>query len=535
MEFYLDKTDPNQDDHPQTFLQFALFNFKRSLNLYEKLKNRQETTRSTIKFVETIRARCRGRKSIHWTWKELVDLVKYSQVPIEESLLPVPSAELNKIAVECFKCIMKYMGDMPLRADQTEIDCIYTILSISYRWSDLRDEVYCQLIKQTTNNKSSNKDSCLKGWRLLMLLTAFFSVSDILKPYLLHHLETVSNDERRNFCENARICLKNLQKTFKCGGRKNVPSLEELTALSRDKIIKQQVYYIAGGIKLIVDTWTTSTVLDIIREICHFLNIRQESEMEEFALYCIVEGEPYTLALQSDEYILDVMTELTKNNYVFYLLFSRIVWHHPLRLDNHLYIEIIYNQMSPDYIDGLFLLSSGPQLEEQTEEEISRLGALLYRASDNSEYPTNQDILNVLPKTLPYLSICSFEQWVNKVCQYWEDVKILTPIEAKAECLDILQKWSLFGSSFFTVMLMKENLEIIEHVLALNRNGVILLDIDSHESIWESSFFELKIENKSRDNILTLTNKENQSIEVKTDYMAEVVILIQKYQNMEKR
>ncbi|XP_023243119.1 unconventional myosin-XV-like [Centruroides sculpturatus] len=534
MEGFLERRDSNPEDHPQTFLQFALFNFKRSLNVYEKLKNKQETTRSTVKLVETIRERCRGRRSNQWTWKELVDLVKYSEVPIEESLLSLPSAEHNKMALECFKCIMRYMGDFPLKTNQTEIDCLYTILSISYRWSDLRDEVYCQLIKQTTNNKSPNKDSCLKGWRMMMLLTAFFPVSDILKPYFMHHLETVSNDERRNFCENARICLKNLHKTLKCGGRKNVPSLEELIALSNDKIIKQQVYYIAGGTKLIVDTWTTSTVHDIIREICYFLNVRRDLEMEEFGLYCIVEGDPYTLPLQSDEYVLDVMTELTKNNYVFYLLFSRIVWYHPVRLDNHLYIEIIYNQMAPDYMDGLFLLSSGPQLGEQTEEEIARIGALLHCASNFSETPKNQDILYLLPRTLPYLSILSFEQWVSKVCQCWEEVKILTSLEAKAQCLDILQKWPLFGSSFFTVMLMKENLEVIDHVLAINKNGVLLLDIDSHECIWESNFTNLKNQNKKKEKILTLINEEKQSIEIKSEYVMEILSLIQQYIDVQR-
>jgi hypothetical protein len=39
-------------------------------------------------------------------------------------------------------------------------------------------------------------------------------------------------------------------------------------------------------------------------------------EMEEFSLYCIVEGDTFTMPLAREEYILDVTTELHKNQQV---------------------------------------------------------------------------------------------------------------------------------------------------------------------------------------------------------------------------
>lgn len=45
--------------------------------------------------------------------------------------------------------------------------------------------------------------------------------------------------------------------------------------------------------------------------------------MDEFSLYCIVDGDAFTMPLARDEYVLDVTTELHKNHQVFYLIFCR--------------------------------------------------------------------------------------------------------------------------------------------------------------------------------------------------------------------
>ena len=59
-----------------------------------------------------------------------VDLVKYTTVCINESLLKL-DAELNRLAVECFECIMRYMGDLPVTPELNEVKCVYTILMVS--------------------------------------------------------------------------------------------------------------------------------------------------------------------------------------------------------------------------------------------------------------------------------------------------------------------------------------------------------------------------------------------------------------------
>lgn len=88
----------------------------------------------------------------------------------------------------------------------------------------------------------------------------------------------------------ASLCLYNLRKTFRFGGRKNVPSIEEIAAISAGRNSKRQMYRLPGGTERIINTSSTTVVLDVIEEICSMLNVRDPLEIEEFSLYCIVEG-----------------------------------------------------------------------------------------------------------------------------------------------------------------------------------------------------------------------------------------------------
>lgn len=77
-------------------------------------------------------------------------------------------------------------------------------------------------------------DVC-RAWRLLSIVAAYFACSDTLLPYLMEHLTSAANDRRRACHGTAAVCLTNLRKTQRCGGRKNVPSVEEVTAVSAGK------------------------------------------------------------------------------------------------------------------------------------------------------------------------------------------------------------------------------------------------------------------------------------------------------------
>ena len=61
---------------------------------------------------------------------------------------------------------------------------------------------------------------------------------------------------------------------------------------------------------------------DVIGELCSVIGVDDDNEKEEFSLYCIVEGEPFTVPLTKDHYILDVTTGKKSLQQAFFLNIS---------------------------------------------------------------------------------------------------------------------------------------------------------------------------------------------------------------------
>jgi hypothetical protein len=68
---------------------------------------------------------------------------------------------------------------------------------------------------------------------------------------------------------------------------------------------------------LVAQNVLSTVVADVISDLCGLLGIQSEAEQQEFSLYCIVQGDAFTMPIAADEYILDVTTELLKSGQPF--------------------------------------------------------------------------------------------------------------------------------------------------------------------------------------------------------------------------
>ncbi|XP_055854931.1 unconventional myosin-XV isoform X2 [Episyrphus balteatus] len=538
-QYTLEANYITEDSHPETapsvtkysLLQFAMQHFRNDHTIDHRSNDRGDR-----------------RASSNRTYAELV---KWQGTPVRAPLLRLPT-DLSPLALECFDCILRYCGDVPLDPELTEVKCVYTVLMHCHKYLALRDEVYCQLMKQTTANRSPCPDSSQRAWRLLSILAAYFGCSDALRPYLMEHLTSAASDRRRSCHGTSAVCLTNLRKTARCGGRKNVPSVEEVTAVSAGRSARRQIYRLPGGAERVVNTRCSTVVADVISELCALLGVDSEAEQQEFSLYCIVQGDAFTMPLAADEYILDVTTELLKSGQPFYLIFCRSVWHFSLKRDpvpTPLYIEVLFNQVAPDYLEGLLLevpTNGGPNPE--VVRDMARIAALLHRAADLNHVPAMKEIKFLLPK--PALGIREIRpaQWVSLVQSAWPAVSNLSPGQVKAQFLNVLSAWPLFGSSFFAVKrIWAEEGPHVEDsnpmwrdlILALNRSGVLFLDPNTHEMLQHWPFMEVISTRKvrSEDGALFLDMKvgnlmQQRVIRVQTEQAHEISRLVRQYITM---
>lgn len=118
------------------------------------------------------------------------DLLSWSSRALQRPLL-ASSKTVTKQALEMFRHVQVYMGDRKARPDVSLNSVLVEILNAAHTQALLRDELYVQLCRQTTQN--NQKESLLRGWELLTIALNFIPPSPTFQPALLGYLNRHRN------------------------------------------------------------------------------------------------------------------------------------------------------------------------------------------------------------------------------------------------------------------------------------------------------------------------------------------------------
>ena len=119
---------------------------------------------------------------------------------------------------------------------------------------ELRDEIYIQLVKQTTKNPK--QDSLYKGWSLLAICCSIFPPSDEFACYLAVYLASRMK-EAGKVGNYATFSLQALDRTMEVGQRRIQPLDAEIKRIEEMQPISIKVYFPDNSFRILSVTSQT--------------------------------------------------------------------------------------------------------------------------------------------------------------------------------------------------------------------------------------------------------------------------------------
>ncbi|XP_056152663.1 unconventional myosin-XV [Lampris incognitus] len=409
------------------------------------------------------------------------EMVQHKEVPIQDSLILYSDPETNVLAVQCFKNIMQFMRDMPLKKDHTQEDCLRHILMLGEEKESLRDEIYCQIIKQTTHNPVIQ--SCILGWHLLSMVAGFFPCSGTLQPYITRYLQNIAQDPAHPYQVLANKCQNNLHRSLNYGGRRNIPLHAEMEAILADKISRNTPIQLPGGVDFSIKICSFSVAAEVLTKFCQEMDVMDPSEVREYCLHANNSKDGMVRPLHAEEYLLDFLQD---DNSVF-LSLSRVIWKTPLSFNNDLYVEFHYQQVLTDYLDGKLLLPCGGSSLVQ---QIAELSALQHIAKGLTNRPSLPELKQYLPQqdgiNSKVKEIHSFS--LGQIAA----MQSLTHQAAKVRFIEFLRSVPLFGSKIFKAQKVSQRVCPSPCVLAVNQEGVLFINPKTQEQVFVIPLVEVQ-------------------------------------------
>ncbi|KAI1242110.1 Unconventional myosin-VIIa [Lamprotornis superbus] len=408
----------------------------------------------------------------------------------------------------------------------------------------LKDEIYCQTLKQLTDNHIKYSEE--KGWELLWLCTGLFPPSNILLPHVQRFLQS------RKHHPLAADCIQRLQKALRNGSRKYPPHLVEVEAIQHKTTQIFHKVYFPDDTDEAFEVESSTKAKDFCQNISNRLLLKSS---EGFSLFVKISDK--------GDFFFDFVRHLTdwikkarpaKDGIVpsltYQVFFMKKLWtntmpgkdsmadsifhYYQVRQDSAIAVETWEGLGLPKYLRGYHKCSR---------EEVLQLAALIYRVKfedDKSYFPSIPKLLKELvPQDL--IRQLSPDDWKRSIVAYYNKHAGKTREEAKLAFLKIIFKWPTFGSAFFEVKQTTEPNYPEILLIAINKHGVSLIDPKTKDilithpftkiSNWSSgnTYFHITIGNLVRGSkLLCETSLGYKMDDLLTSYISQMLTAMSK-------
>uniref|UniRef100_A0A8C3RS06 Myosin X n=1 Tax=Chelydra serpentina TaxID=8475 RepID=A0A8C3RS06_CHESE len=240
----------------------------------------------TQQLIQDIKENCLNSEVVEQIYKRN-PILRYTHHPLHSPLLPLPYGDisLNLLKDKGYttlqdEAIKIFNSLQQLESMSDPIPIIQGILQTGHDLRPLRDELYCQLIKQTNKVPNPGSVGNLYSWQILTCMSCTFLPSRGILKYLKFHLKRARDQFPGTEMEKyALFTYESLKKT-KC--REFVPSRDEIEALIRRQEMTSTVYCHGGGsCKITINSHTTAG--EVVEKLIRGLAMEDSRNM--FALF----------------------------------------------------------------------------------------------------------------------------------------------------------------------------------------------------------------------------------------------------------
>uniref|UniRef100_A0A6J0T705 Unconventional myosin-VIIb isoform X1 n=1 Tax=Pogona vitticeps TaxID=103695 RepID=A0A6J0T705_9SAUR len=395
----------------------------------------------------------------------------HAREPLKQPLLKKVWSNLDlwECACQAFIAIMRYMGDYPSKQERSLVELTDQIFVAAIQEEVLRDEIYCQIMKQLTDN--SNRYSVNSGWQLLWLCTGLFPPSKSLLKHAQKFMETRQKESL------ALDCRRRIERVMRSGCRKWAPHSVEVEAIQKNITKISHKVHFPNDTEQVFEVGTNTKV----RSLCQSIASKMElSSSEGFSLFVKIADK--VISQNEADYFFDSLRQVTdwtrKNRPTkevvpvtvnYQIFFMRKLWLNVIP-GKDLKADCIfhYHQELPKYLRGYHKCSK---------EDAIQLAGLIFKVQFNNDRMQHAAIPKILKELVPenIIRTASAEEWKRGIISASNKHEQKTVDEAKIAFLKFIYHWPTFGSAFFEVKQTSEpNFPDIV-LIAINKQGVSVI------------------------------------------------------------
>ncbi|XP_058816281.1 myosin-VIIa-like [Topomyia yanbarensis] len=413
-------------------------------------------------------------------------LWRHTREPMKAPLLQKLQHDKTRsdAAVMIFAVILKYMGDLPRGREIIDTDRIF---GPALNDELLRDELFCQLMRQLTDNQIQVSEE--RGWDLLWLATGVMLPSQQLMKELFEFLKTRKHPI-------AAECLQRIHKSLKLGQRKYPPYIVEVEAIRcRTVEIYHKVYFPDDTDEAFqIESFTKTK--DLVQTITKRLELKSS---EGFSLFIKIGDKVFSVP--EEYFIFDFIYELmewmretlpsrSNDNRIqceYQLFFMKKLWINVVPGKDSFADQMFYfHQEVPKLLQGYYKVSKSEAVE---------LAAYIFWAQYEEQdiqllqKSFSEMMLLLIPEDA--IRMQKADQWKKDIVSKVQSLNGISSSAAKLEFLKIVHKFPMFGSTFFVVKQATDQNLPTTLLVAINRNGFNLVDPRTKDILAEYSFMEL--------------------------------------------